>query len=332
MKYTNKDNIPLALAIMFLDDRYDYNRSEKTISATSLLDTTKQIILSQRLTGEGEMDVSDRIASSLGSAIHTALEVAWLNNPNKLMNSLGYPEKISKTTLVNPSKEKLEDYERCNIKYIPVYVEQRASKQIAGWTVTGKFDIIIDGRLNDLKNRQAYAYIFQSNAEKDILQASIYRWLNQDKVTQEDFSILWLFTDWSKKEARQNRDYPQRRWIEQKYQLKSVEEIEEYIISKLNTIDKLIDAPESELPECTKEDLWMDDPVWKYYKDPTKMKRSTKNYSTATEAYNRLRQDGNIGLVVEYKAYAKRCNYCPCSTICEQYLDLKSKGLIQDYS
>ena len=326
MKYTNKDNIPLALAIMFLDDRYDYNHSEKTISATSLLDTTKQIILSQRLTGEGELDVSDRIASSLGSAIHTALEQAWLNNPKQIMHSLGYPNDVITYTCVNPTKTDL-----INVSgLIPVYVEQRASKQIAGWTVTGKFDIIIDGRLNDLKNRQAYAYIFQSNAEKDILQASIYRWLNQDKVTHEDFSILWIFTDWSKKEARQNKDYPQKRWMEQKYRLKPVEVIEEYIVNKLNSIDKLLDKPESELPECTKDELWMDDPIWKYYKDPNKTTRSTKNFTSQSEANIRLIKDGNVGLVVEYKAYAKRCGYCPCSTICEQYLDLKSKGLIQE--
>lgn len=325
MKYTNKDNIPLALAVLFCSDFYDYNRSEKTISATSLLDTTKQIILSQRLTGEGEMDVSDRIASSLGSAIHTALEQAWLNKPKQILESLGYSQEIRNKIQVNP--ERICAFEK---EIIPIYVEQRASKQIAGWTVTGKFDIIIDGRLNDLKNRQAYAYIFQSNAEKDILQASIYRWLNQDKVTQEDFSILWLFTDWSKKEARQNKDYPQRRWIEQKYKLKPIKEIEEYIVNKLNTIDKLLDKPESELPKCNKEELWMDDPIWKYYKDPTKTARSTKNFSSQSEANMRLIKDGNVGLVVEHKAYAKRCSYCPCSTICEQYLDLKSQGLIQE--
>ena len=322
MKYTNKDNIPLALAVLFCSDTYDYNRSEKTISATSLLDTTKQIVLSQRLTGEGVEDVSDRIASSLGSAIHTALEQAWLNNSHEILDSLGYPTDVLVRLVVNPTEKFEAD--------IPVYVEQRASKQIAGWTVTGKFDIIIDGRLNDLKNRQAYAYIFQSNAEKDILQASIYRWLNQDKVTQEDFSILWLFTDWSKKEARQNKDYPQKRWMEQKYRLKPIEEIEEYIVNKLNSIDKLLDRPESELPECTKEDLWMDDPVWKYYKDPTKTARSTKNFTSQSEANMRLIKDGNVGLVVEYKAYAKRCGYCPCSTICEQYQTLKFQGLIQE--
>lgn len=326
MKYTNKDNIPLALCVLFCSDFYDYNRSEKTISATSLLDTTKQIILSQRLTGEGIEDVSDRIASSLGSAIHTALEQAWLNNPHEIMDSLGYPADVRKLLRVNPTKIDLEKYPNC----IPVYVEQRASKQIAGWTITGKFDIIIDGRLNDLKNRQAYAYIFQSNAEKDILQASIYRWLNQDKVTQEDFSILWLFTDWSKKEARQNKDYPQKRWMEQRYRLKPIEVIEAYIVNKLNSIDKLLDKPESELPECTKEELWMDDPVWKYYKDPTKTARSTKNFTSQSDANMRLIKDGNVGLVVEYKAYAKRCGYCPCSTICEQYQSLKSQGLIQE--
>jgi hypothetical protein len=323
MQYTNKEQIPLALCVLFLHSNYDYNRSEKTISATSLLDTTKQIILLQRLTGEGIEDVSDRIASSLGSAIHTALEQAWTSNPEKIFESLGYHKDVINNIRINPHWDIPEGT-------IPVYVEQRASKQIAGWTVTGKFDIIIDGRLNDLKNRQAYAYIFQSNAEKDILQASIYRWLNQDKVTQEDFSILWLFTDWSKKEARQNRDYPQKRWMEQKYSLKPVEVIEEYIVNKLNSIDKLLDRPESELPDCTKEDLWMDDPVWKYYKDPTKTARSTKNFTSQSEANMRLIKDGNVGLVVEYKAYAKRCGYCPCSTICEQYLDLKSKGLIQE--
>jgi len=62
----------------------------------------------------------------------------------------------------------------------------------------------------------------------------------------------------------------------------------------------------------------MDDPVWKYYKDPTKKQRSTKNFDNEYEANKKLAEDGFVGEVVKVMGTPKACNYCSARSICNQ--------------
>ena len=94
-------------------------------------------------------------------------------------------------------------------------------------------------------------------------------------------------------------------------------------------MDSLVDTPEPGLPLCTAEDLWATgDPVFKYYKDPAKTSRSTKNFKTSYEANERLVKDGSVGLVKEVKPKPKACNYCNARSVCTQYSDMARDGLI----
>ena len=322
-QYTNNTGIPLALAILFVTDLYDHSNEPNTISVTTLLDSVRQIVLGMRATGQGTADVSDMVASCYGTALHSALEQAWLD-PYDALESLGYPEKIWKQFVINPNLLDIVMWKEYNKSFIPIYVEQRSIKQIAGWSVSGKFDLIIDGRLNDLKNRKVWAYLNSSNDKKDILQASIYRWLNQDKVTEEDFSILWLFTDWNSLEALKNPQYPKQRWLEQKFKLLSIQETEQYLINKLGLINQYINSPESELPLCNDEDLWMGKSIFKYYKS-SGQSRSTKNFNNAFDAH---KETSKGGYVQEVKGKAIKCGYCSASSVCSQYKDLVNQGLI----
>lgn len=317
-RYTNKTGIPLALAVLFVNDLYDHSSEPNTISVTTLLDSVRQIILGIRATGEGTKDVSDMVASAYGTSLHSSLEAAWLN-PYKALEELGYPVSVVQKFIINPIRELL------GLKsYIPVYVEQRSIKQIAGWNVAGKFDLVINGRLNDLKNRKVWAYLNSSNDKKDILQASIYKWLNQDKVTEEDFSILWLFTDWNSLEAIKNPLYPKQRWLEQKFKLLNIQETEQYLNNKLGLINQYINSPESELPLCDSSELWMGKSVFKYYRS-TNQSRSTKNFDNVHDAH---KETSKGGYVVEVKGKAIRCSYCSASSVCSQYKDLVNQGLI----
>ena len=314
-QYTNNEGIPLALAVLFVNDLYDHSDESNTISVTTLLDSVRQIILGMRATGTGTIDVSDMIASAYGTALHSALEQAWLN-PYKALEELGYPEQIRNKFRINT------DYHLPDI--IPVYIEQRSIKQIAGWNISGKFDLVIDGRLNDLKNRKVWAYLNSSNNKKDILQASIYRWLNQDKITEEDFSILWLFTDWNSLEAIKNPLYPKQRWLEQKFELMSIKATEQWLEDKLSEINKYINSLESELPFCSDEELWLGKSTFKYYRS-SNQSRSTKNF---TDLFEAQKETAKGGYVQEVKGKVVRCGYCSASSVCSQYKDLVNQGRI----
>ena len=87
-----------------------------------------------------------------------------------------------------------------------------------------------------------------------------------------------------------------------------------------------MDVPESEIPLCTDEDLWRSAPVFKYYKNPVKTNRSTKNFDTRQEAYVRMAEDGGVGIVIEQPGQVTACKYCQAFSVCTQKDDLIAAG------
>lgn len=315
MNYTNNQNIALPLAVFLATDHYDYQPN--TLSATTLLKPTRQIVLGQRLESKDNVvDIADMVSSRMGTAIHTAIEQAWLN-PNQALKALGYDEETIKRIKVNPDTVNPND--------IPVYMEKRSQKNLLGFTITGKFDFVADGRVHDFKSTSVYNYLNQTNAEKYSLQGSIYRWLNPDIITKDEMNIHYVFTDWQKAESLRNPAYPSARVLTQKYPLLSLQETEEFIKDKLTSILDHKDSHELDIPMCTDKELWRKPTVWKYYKNPNSTK-STKNFDNPTEAYARYNDDGCVGLVKEVKGQVSACRYCPAFLLCTQKDDLIANG------
>ena len=310
MQYTNTTNIPLPLAVFLATDDYDYQPD--TISVTTLLKPIKQIILGRRLEKEDRFtDISGLVASRMGSAIHTAIEKAW-TNPQRALKLLGYPQSVIDKVIINPTKDQLKP------DSIPVYMEQRTSKSIIGNTITGKYDFIAEGRVEDFKSTGVYSYLNQTNRDKYILQGSLYRWLNPDIITKDDMRINYIFTDWNKLESIKNKNYPANRVLTQVLSLKSIKETETYVRNKLSQIKKYEDSPESEIPMCNDEELWRKPAVWKYYKNPAKTERSTANFDNPLDATIKFNEDGGCGLIKEVKGQIMACKYCPAFSICQQ--------------
>lgn len=314
MNYTNQHKIPLPLAVFLATDHYDYEPN--TLSATSLLKPIRQIILSSRLTKEtNQIDIADLVSSRMGTAIHTAIEQAWLN-PSKALKLLGYDDKLIRRIKINPEKVSKND--------IPIYMEKRSYKQINGFTISGKFDFVADSKVHDFKSTSVYAYLNQTKTQDYALQGSIYRWLNPDIITQDKMVIHFIFTDWQKSESLRNPDYPQARVHSQHIPLLSLVETEQFIQDKLEQIIRYQDSDEKEIPLCTDKELWRKPTVWKYYKNPDSVK-STKNFDNPSEAYARLQETG-IGVVKEVKGQVSACKYCPAFALCNQKDELIQTG------
>lgn len=308
MNYTNTSNIALPLAVFLATDNYDHD--EKVISATTLIKPVRQIILSQRLSAQDSLtDISQLVSSRMGSAIHTAIEQAWLN-PTDALYSLGYKENIVKRIKVNPESVSPQD--------IAVYMEKRSQKQVLGYTISGKFDFVAEGKVQDFKSTSVWTYLNQTNADKYALQGSIYRWLNQDIITNDVMTIHYIFTDFNIAESKRNKDYPQSRLLSQEYPLMSVEQTNQWVRNKVKLIDMYKDAQEADLPLCSDEDLWRKPDVYKYYKDPNKLSRSTKNFDNSAEAYAYKALNGNQGIIKLVKGQVAACKYCPAFNLCTQ--------------
>lgn len=314
MNYTNTSNIPLPLAVFLATDHYDY--VPNVISATSLLKPVRQLILADRLSSEDNLvELSDMVSSRMGTAIHTAIEQAWLN-PTKALKSLGYSDDIIQRIKVNPETVEEND--------IPVYMEKRSFKKIGNHTISGKFDFVAEGKVHDFKSTSIYSFLNQSNASKYILQGSLYRWLNPDIITKDEMLIHYIFTDWSKAESLRNSNYPKARVHSQRYNLLGLDEIEQFVKDKLELYDSMKHQSEKNIPYCTDEELWRKPTVWKYYKNANAT-RATKNFDNPSEAYA-LQQTNGVGEVREVKGIVSACKYCPAFLLCSQKDELINSG------
>ena len=322
--YSGVSDVPLALAVFLAYDTYDHNDDPWTISTTTLMKPLKQIILSSRIQGgAGLVPIHDMMKSSIGSAVHDAIEHAWASPKlPETLGLLGYPPKIAKRVKFNPSKEYLAE----NPDTIPVYMEQRMTKKVGKWTVTGKYDFIGDGMVQDFKTTSTFTYTNQTNGTKYTQQGSIYRWLDPEKITKDVMQIHYIFTDWKASRARSDQNYPQKSSHTQTFNLMTIAETDRYVRHKLELIEKYWDAAEEDIPDCTDEDLWRSDPVFKYYKNPLATGRSTKNFDSAHDAYMRLAQDGHVGKVVEVPGQVMACKYCSAFPLCSQKDALVASG------
>lgn len=321
MQITNNTGVSLPLAVWLAGDGYDFQRgTRRAISATGLLKGVRKILLTERLT-ESDMiipDVTDFIASRLGHTIHDGIEKAWTHDYASSMRKLGYPEKIIQRIRINPTPEEL----RARNDIIPVYLEQRTEREFRGYVITGKFDMVLDGVLQDFKSTSVYTAMHGDKDEDYRLQGSIYRWLNQDKITADHIVINWIFTDWSRAEAKRNPNYPQQRVMPHNVQLLSLDETEAWLDAKFDALEAAADLPEHLLPYCTDEELWRGKTVWKYYSDPKKADdpnaRSTKNFDNSADAAAYMASKGGKGIVIEKPGVVRACAYCPAAPICTQ--------------
>ena len=329
-KFINGQSVPLSVAVFLATDDYDYDDDPHTISTTALIKPLRQIILGARVPQtEVVEDISQRIASSFGTAIHNAIEGAWLNNYDTAMAHLGYPPQLIKKIVINPDPDNVPE------GMIPIYLEQRYSRVIQGYKISGKIDFVGEGRLEDFKTTSTMAWTERNKDEDYILQGSIYRWIMPKIITQDRMAIQFTFTDWSGLQARIQENYPPTRMQERTFELLSLRDTENYITRKLGLINQYWDAPESEIPYCTDKELWRSDPQYKYYKNPAKTSRSTKNFepkdfasldAAKNAAYARKSQDGNVGIVKEIPGQVRACKYCPAFPVCSQKDDLIANG------
>ncbi|MFP3556401.1 hypothetical protein [Paraburkholderia sp. SIMBA_054] len=317
-RVTNNSGISLPLAVWLLHDEYDYVNEENYISATRLMRPLRHLVLPHRIppAQRPAPDVEDYIASALGKSLHDSIEKAWLKGHTASLKMMGYPDDVIDHVRINP--ETVED------GVIPIYIEQRAKRTIVVngkmYTIGGKFDMVMEGIVMDNKSTTAYTWLYGGKDDDYRLQGSIYKWLNPDKITEDFIRINFIFTDWQAMQARTNPKYPPKRVMHKDIPLLSVEETEAWIRWKLGMVQKYMELPESEVPECTDEELWRSDPKFKYYADATKTAgKSTKNFDTLAEANQFWRVDkAGKGIVITVPGEVKRCGYCDAYEACRQ--------------
>ena len=298
MEFKNRLNYPQYIVDWLINDDYDHNYDPLTVSATTMMKPTRAYLITSRHRDELQTDVVDRVAACVGSAIHDSIE--RIETPN-------------------------------------VQKEQRASRTICVgdvvYTVTGRYDILEDNSdgtftLRDVKTTSVWAFIFGGKDESYQIQLSIYRWLlSLDKVVTAHGFIDFFFTDWQSMKARQDHKYPQQRIAPgHRITLMSLEETEQWILSRLELIEASKDLSDDDLTACTREELWMSDDKFAVYKRGGKKASKLCDTRQAAEQYIQIKKIA--GHIQHRPAKVKRCNYCSALPFCNQGQSYQKQGLL----
>lgn len=315
MDITNKYGVSLPAAIWLLHDEYEYIDDPKYFSATTLLKSIKQIVLARRVPAElKQMDLTDFMNVRYGSAVHDSTEVAMRRGAINALQTLGFAKEDRDRFLVNPTSEQLAAHENP----VVAWVENREYKKVLGYTIGGKYDLIFDGAIRDWKTAKVFSWIKGSNDWKFQMQLSIYRWLNPTKVTEDVGYIDHFFKDWMAGDAAKNPKYPQAPILEKAYPLIPLIEVQQWVEDRIRLITTSMEREEKFIPDCTPEDLWMSDPVFKYYSNPAKLDRATRVFPTMGEAETFKSSKAGAGVIIPIIGEAKACAYCSAAPICKQ--------------
>lgn len=337
-KYSYDPSIPLSVALWLTVDEYDHINEPNYISATGLLRPTRQAILAGRIKdspfADKSMDLMQRFASRIGTAIHNSLDEAWDTSLERGFNLLGYPDHVAKNTYVYnektglPTVEQIQEHRKNGANI--VVKEIRMFREFRGYKIGGKVDFGANGSPEDYKTVKTWAYGDKDKLEKELMQISIYRWLYPELFWTGTGNIVQLFLDWVKGRTSQE-GYPPLPIACNTMKLFSEEEVEKYIGDKLAALEKYKDAPETEIPRCTDKELWKGEDKYKYYADPAKAQdpkaRSTKNFDNIVDAESH-RQSKGKGVIKVVQGEVKACAYCAGYDLCTQKDEYLANGTL----
>ena len=204
---TNRLGLPQAIVDAVTND--PYSRGASDISVTQLIQPPYQRQL--RLQHEPIEDASDRIWSLVGQVGHGIVERA-------------YPQAYTEAASKLSTKEVHDTY--------GVVAERRLFMKVNGWTVSGQFDVIEKGHLQDYKFTSVWSVIGDTKTEW-INQLNLLRLLAiQEGIEIKQLGIIAILRDWIEAGAPGVRPTPERKLVQESTVL-------EWILADLDQLDLL---------------------------------------------------------------------------------------------
>ena len=190
MNLTNVHGLPDALVNAVKNDPYTGGGD---ISVTKLIDAPRRRTLYKKYRELVVEDVSERIWSLMGQAVHTVLERAGTN----------------------------------------ALVEERLYADVNGWKVSGQFDRLhlADGVLQDWKVCSVYKASGDEGWERQL--NCLRWLAHKNGMAANKLQVIAIFRDWKKSEAVRNPDYPQRNVMIIDVPLWSIEQAEGYVQARV---------------------------------------------------------------------------------------------------
>ena len=284
MKVTNKMNLPQAIVDAVSVERHNQKGS---YSATTLLKSETETLLTNRHFDEIEVDASDSVWQIWGTAVHSIFE-----------------------------KQKDNSFK-----------EEFFSVKVSNSTVTGRVDNydLENEILADFKTCAVWKIIY-NDFDDWYKQGMIYSWLmKQNGLNVKKCKFLALIKDHSKSKAMIDASYPQSPIYVYEFDVteNALSEIEVFIKDKIAKLEENENTPDNELKGCNKEERWATDPKFAVMKQGRKS--AIKLFDSKEEAEKNMSALGGT-YIEERKGEDKKCDngYCNVCKWCP-YFQNKNK-------
>lgn len=219
MRVTNRNGLPQVVVDAVLSDPYTGGGD---ITVTKLIDAPQIRALGSAHKDEIVTDVSERVWSLLGQAVHTVLE-------------------------------------RAGLRQHGVVAEERLYAEVNGWSLSGQADVIdLDsGSIRDYKVTTVYKAKGNHAWNR---QLNVLRWLAmQNGYKINKLEIIAIFRDWRKTEAQNNPEYPQAAIQAIDIPIWPDDALEQYIDERMLMHQA---AASGEAVPCSDEERWKDPDKW----------------------------------------------------------------------
>ena len=250
-------------------------------SATTLLHSVRETILTDRHFDEIEVDVADCVWQIWGTAVHLIFERAGIEG----------------------------------------FAEERFEVPVSNSKVTGRVDLydLQNEIIYDWKTASVYKWTFADFGDWD-KQGLIYAWLmKQNGLNVKEIRFVALLKDHSKSKARKETDYPKKPAMVHTVKVtdKALEEIETFIKTKVPELEKAEMLSDEDLPLCTDEEKWASPSKFAVMKEGRKS--AIRLFDTKEEAESNKSALGGT-YIEERKSEARKClDYCACKDFCPFY-------------
>ena len=290
MTITNNMNLPEALVKAVSIERHN---KPGELSATTLLNGTKQIILRDRHWDELVEDVADHFYVLYGSTAHKMLEGEGQNE-------------FSEVSV---------DYDVNDIK------------------VTGRIDNynMREGIVTDYKTASVWKIRYK-NFEDWYRQGMIYAWLlRKNDFMVKTCRFIAIIKDHSKRDAKRDSSYPQKPVYVYEFDVteEGLAEIQNFIEAKITHYKQCRDMPDNDIPPCTSAERW--EKPTKYAVMKEGRKSAVRVMDTQEEADKLAAELGKNHFVQIRPGESIRCaEYCSCNGFCNFFRDNAASAEDQD--
>lgn len=222
MKITNKLNLPVELV-----NAVETREPSSNYSGSMLTKSPRMVWLGRRHYAEIEEDVTDRIWSLFGTAVHSVLS-------------------------------KNESSQSLNEEYLKHEFED-------GTVISGMADVFQNGKISDWKVRSVWSVVyFDDNSRFELeSQLNTYAFLfRKAGFIVTALETIFILRDWQKSKAIYDANYPQAQVAIIPLSLWPEEKTEEYIRERISLFEKYKDVIDNDLPECTPEERWAKPGKW----------------------------------------------------------------------